>query len=392
MKIVQAANFVAPHSGGIRTTLRSLAAGYAAAGHEVVQVVPGERDGVVHTRHARVYTVKAPQVPGTGYRVLTDLWHVVSLLRSIEPDRLEIHDRATLRLLGRWARRNGVGSLVVSHERLDRLMSQWTPKALRGILPVVAAADRSNAALAAAFDAVVTTTAWAAAEFVRVGVTNLRQVPLGVDLDRFHPGRADASLRRAFARDRELLLVHASRLSPEKRGDLAIDALAELVRRGVPARLVIAGDGAGRARYERLAADLPVVFLGFVADRDRLAALLASADVVLAPGPVETFGLAALEAMACGTAIVVHHASALAELVVPGAGVAAAGSGWTFADGVQELAARPAAQRCAAARARAEQYPWSAAVDGFLAVHRTLGEHGGAAGDGERRSGVRRAA
>jgi alpha-1,6-mannosyltransferase len=369
MKIVQAANFVAPHSGGIRTTLRNLAAGYTAAGHDVVQIVPGDRDGVIRTRNARVHTVKAPQVPGTGYRVLTDLWHIVSLLGAEEPDRVEIHDRATLRLLGRWARRAGVSSLVVSHERLDRLMSQWTPKPLRGILPVTAAADRSNAALAASFDTVVTTTAWAGAEFVRLGVPNLRQVPLGVDLALFHPSRADTSLRRALARERELLLVHASRLSPEKRGDLAIDALAELVRRGVPARLVIAGDGPSRARYERLAAGLPIVFLGFVADRNRFAALLASADIILAPGPVETFGLAALEAMASGTAIVVHHASALAELVVPGAGCIAAGSGWTFADGVQELLERPTADRAGAARARAEQYPWSATVAGFLEAH-----------------------
>jgi alpha-1,6-mannosyltransferase len=385
MKIVQAANFVAPHSGGIRTTLRHLAAGYADAGHHVVQIVPGERDGVIHTPHARVHTVRAPQVPGTGYRVLTDLWHILSVLDHEQPDRLEVHDRATLRLLGRWARRHDVGSLVVSHERLDRLMSQWTPKRLQGILPLTAAADRSNTALAAVFDAVVATTAWAAAEFVRIGVTNLRQVPLGVDLARFHPGKADPSLRRAFARESELLLVHASRLSPEKRGSIAIDTLAELLRRGVPARLVIAGDGPSRSRYERLAADLPVVFLGFVADRDRLASLLATADVVLAPGPVETFGLAALEALASGTAIVVNHASALAELVVPGAGVAAAGCGWTFADAVQELTERPASDRADAARARAEQFPWSTTVTGFLDVH-GIGGRPGPAGAGFRKA------
>nr|MDT0666276.1 glycosyltransferase [Micromonospora sp. DSM 115978] len=154
-----------------------------------------------------------------------------------------------------------------------------------------------------------------------------------------------------------MLLVHASRLSPEKRGDLAVDALAELVRRRVPARLVVAGDGPSRARLERRAAGLPVVFLGFVNDRERMASLLATADVVLAPGPVETFGLAALEAMASGTPTVVHHASALAELVVPGAGVAAAGSGWTFADAVQELLEVPVADRTAAARGRAECFP-----------------------------------
>ncbi len=173
-------------------------------------------------------------------------------------------------------------------------------------------------------------------------------------------------LRRAFARDSEVLLVHASRLSPEKRGDTAVDALAELVRRGVAARLVVAGDGPARDRLARHASGLPIVFLGFVADRNRLARLLATADAVLAPGPVETFGLAALESMASGTPVVVHHGSALAELVVPGSGIAAAGSGWTFADGVQALLALDPDVRRRAARARAEQFPWDVTVDGFL--------------------------
>ncbi|THJ76323.1 glycosyltransferase [Candidatus Frankia alpina] len=374
MKIVQAANFVAPASGGIRTTLRHLAAGYTAAGHEVVQIVPGERDEADQRPDALVLRVRAPRLPGTGYRVITQPWRVADLLDREQPDRLEVHDRATLRPLGGWARRRGVPSLVVSHERLDRLLGTWTPSALRGVLPVTAAADRANASLAAAFDAVVTTTAWAAAEFIRLGTPNLRHIPLGVELDRFHPDHRDRTLRRAFARDQEALLVVASRLAPEKRVDTAVDAVAELVRRRVAVRLVIAGDGAHRGRLERRAAGLPVTFLGFVADRERLAGLLASADLALAPGPVKTFGLAALEALASGTPVVVNHASALAELVVPGVGAIAAGSGFTFADAVVDLlsaspAGDPERRAAARARARAEQFTWSATVAGFLACH-----------------------
>ncbi|CAO5254729.1 glycosyltransferase [Frankia sp. AgKG'84/4] len=372
MKIVQAANFVAPNSGGIRTTLGHLAAGYAGAGHEVVQIVPGDRDGEEQTPHARVLRVRAPRLAGTGYRIITQPWRVAALLDQERPDRLEVHDRATLAPLGRWARRRGVPSLVVSHERLDRLLGTWTPPSLRGVLPVTAAADRANAALAGSFGTVVTTTAWAGAEFVRIAAPNLRHIPLGVELDGFHPDCRDRTLRRAFARDREALLVVTSRLSPEKRVDLAVDAVAELVRRRVPVRLVIAGDGAARGRLERRAAGLPVTFLGFVADRHRLAELLASADVAFAPGPVETFGLAALETLASGTPVVAHHASALAELMVPGVGLVAAGSGFTFADAALELLDVTPAERAArrgAARARAEGFTWSATVDGFLACH-----------------------
>ncbi|SQD93410.1 GDP-mannose-dependent alpha-(1-6)-phosphatidylinositol dimannoside mannosyltransferase [Parafrankia sp. Ea1.12] len=374
MRIVQAASFVAPASGGIRTTLRHLAAGYAGAGHEVVQIVPGAADGEERTAHARIITLRAPLLPGTGYRVLAEPWRVAAVMERERADRIEIHDRATLRPLGRWARRQGVRSLVVSHERLDRLLGLWTPAPLRGVLPVRAAADRSNRALAAGFDTVVATTGWAATEFVRIGAPNLSQVPLGVELDRFQPANHDRTLRRAFARDREILIVAATRLSPEKRVDIALAAVAELVRRRVPVRLVIAGDGASRARLERLAAGLPVAFLGFVADPRRLAGLLATADLAFAPGPIETFGLAALEAMASGTAPVVHHASALAELVADpagdgAAGTSAAGTGFTFADAALDLLSIDPDRRRDAARARAERFPWSATIDGFLRCH-----------------------
>jgi alpha-1,6-mannosyltransferase len=301
--------------------------------------------------------------------MITEPWRVTAMLDEARPTHLEVHDRTTLRRLGRWARRNGVHSLVVSHERLDRLLGAKTPASLRGVLPVRAAADVTNRTLAAGYDTVVTTTRWAAAEFLRLGVNNLRQVPLGVDLDRFGTEWADRSLRRAFARDSDVLLVAISRMDPEKRVDIAIDALAELVRRKVPARLVLAGDGSGRRELERRAAGLPVVFLGFVADRQRLSALLASADVGLAPGPVETFGLAALEAMASATPVVVHHGSAMAELLDPRCGRVAAGCGYGFADAIEEVLALDEADRRVAARARAEMFPWSATVAGFLSVH-----------------------
>ncbi len=89
----------------------------------------------------------------------------------------------------------------------------------------------------------VCTTGWAAAEFRRLHVRNLRQVPLGVDLDCFRPSNRDTGLRAQFAEPGQPLLVHCSRLSPEKRPERAIGALAELRRRGVPAVLVVAGDG-----------------------------------------------------------------------------------------------------------------------------------------------------
>lgn len=359
--LVQTANFVTPTSGGLRTALDALATGYAAAGHDVVQVLPGPRAETVDTTWGRQITVRAPEVPGTGYRLVLRAQQVADVLEGLRPDRLEVHDRTTLRSLGGWAAGRGVPSLVVSHERLDRLLTQW----LSPRLPCQRLADRSNAALAAHFDAVVCTTAWAAQEFQRLGVGRLVRVPLGVDLERFSP-QDPTSL--GDPRTRELVLLLASRLSKEKRPELAIDTVAELVRRGRRVRLVVAGDGPMRHALEQRALGLPVSFLGFVRDRAEMARLLGSSDVVLAPGPIETFGLAALESLSCGTPVVANALSALREVLGP-SGEAVGGTPRSFADAVERVVSRPADERRRAARARAEQFPWSATVRGFLDTH-----------------------
>jgi len=360
-RIVQAANFVTPTSGGLRTALQQLCAGYRAAGHEVVQVLPGPRDAVVETAWGRQVVLRAPEAVGTGYRLLADPRRVQRVLAGLAPDRLEVHDRSTLRGLGRWARRQGVPSLVVSHERLDRLLRQWLPAQL----PLDRVADHSNRALADGFDDVVCTTSWAAQEFTRIGAP-VRLVALGVDLEQFRP---DRSRRPWLAGDRELLLVMASRLSKEKRPELAVEAVRELLRRGHAVRLVVAGDGPLRRSLQRRASGLPVVFAGHVGGRDAMARLLSAADVVLAPGPVETFGLAALEALACGTPVVCSMHSAL-PAVLGAAGRACPSAAFCVADQVEHLMGSDERVRRRTARRRAEQFPWSRTVDGFLGVHR----------------------
>lgn len=367
LRIVRLANFVAPASGGLRTALRELGAGYREAGHQPVLIIPGETESDETTSQGRVITLPGQPVPGTGgYRVLTGRRRLARLLQALEPDRLEVSDRTTLRWTGEWARRRRVPALMVSHESVDGVVGTWgVPASLSR-----AAADVLNRRTAYAYTRVLCTTDWAAREFRRVGAANVVHAPLGVDLARCHPSLHDPGLHRELSGEAPVLLALCSRLSPEKRPLLALDALAELRRRGVDAALVVAGDGPLRARMrERVRAQrLPVIFSGHIGDPADLAALQATADVVLAPGPAETFGLAALEALACGTPVVASSRSAVPALMGP-AGTVAGGEGRFFADGVQRLLARPEADRRGTARARAEQFPWRAAVDAFLDAH-----------------------
>ncbi|MEU2337485.1 glycosyltransferase [Streptomyces sp. NPDC006654] len=367
LRIVRLANFVAPSSGGLRTALRELGKGFVAAGHDSVLIVPGERYSDRDEEQGRVITLPGPLLPGTGgYRVLVDKRRVQTLLEHLAPDRLEVSDRTTLRWTGRWARRARIPAVMVSHETADGVLRTW------GLSENMSrrTADALNARTAHTYARVVCTTEFAEREFVRIGARNVVRAPLGVDLVSRHPSLRDSDLRARYAREDETLLVMCSRLSVEKRPGTALDAVDAMVRRGRRVVLVVAGDGPLRERLEQRARErrLPVAFLGHVSDRGTLGALQASADVCLAPGPAETFGLAALEAMACGTPVVASASSALPE-VIGSAGATAADRGEAFADAVETILERPVAERRETARARAECFGWRTAVEAFLDAH-----------------------
>lgn len=141
------------------------------------------------------------------------------------------------------------------------------------------------------------------------------------------------------------------------------------MRRGVPAHLTVLGQGPLRNQLIERAKDLPVSFHSYIRDRQELAAIMRRADVAIAPGPLETFGLAALEALACGVPTVCPDEGALAEVVQDG-GIAAPSDPQLFADAVLELIRRPDARELA--RAQAETFSWEHSADEMLAIHEEL--------------------
>jgi len=368
MRIAHIANFYGPTSGGLRTAMHALGSGYLERGHEVLLVVPGPADADEQTPYGRRITVRSPLVPFSGgYRVITRTREVRGILTGFAPDVLEVSDRTTLRSLGGWASARGIPSAFFAHERADGILHANLPSWLDERLPVESMADWHNKGTRRRFTTVVCTTEYARAEFTRAGLESVK-VPLGVDLDRFHPRNANAEVRARYVSAGESLVLMASRLSKEKHPELAIEAVRLLTERGRKVRLVSAGTGNIETQMRVLAKGLPVTFLGFVTDATLFAQLLASADAVVAPGPIETFGLAALEALASGTPAVVNAASALPE-VVGDAGEAAGGTPEAFADALEAVLARDADERREASRARAETMPWSATVERMLALH-----------------------
>ena len=371
MHVVQVANFYGPHSGGLRTTMQELGRGYQARGHQATLIVPGEYHDDEQTPWGRRITIAASRVPGAGgCRIISDLDRLVAILDEIKPDRLEVSDRTTLRCLGWWAAASGVPAFMWAHERVDGVLSAFLP----GPWPSRFMADVWNRSTVRRFERVVCTTEFAAAEFDRIGWRGVTHVPLGVDLDMFNPQLRDEQFRsELLGPGIDTLVVLCSRLSKEKRPMDAFDTLSALRRRGVRARLVVMGTGPLDAKLRKLARRLPVTMLGHCSERAQVARVLAAADVVLSPGPIETFGLAALESLASGTPVVACQSSAVGEVIAGGGGIVSPPCPEHYADSVLAVLAEPESVRRAAARKRAEEFPWSRTVDALLSLHGASG-------------------
>jgi len=140
-------------------------------------------------------------------------------------------------------------------------------------------------------------------------------VPYGVDLTRFRPARNGA-------RAEGVVIGSVGRLSREKGLDDLLRAAAQLIKRGAPIRVVLAGDGPERARLIKLAQQLEIEtrvdFRGEVA-HDQVPAVLNELDVFVMPSRAEGFGVAALEAAAMELPVVASRVHGIPDVVSDGA-------------------------------------------------------------------------
>jgi N-acetyl-alpha-D-glucosaminyl L-malate synthase BshA len=142
-------------------------------------------------------------------------------------------------------------------------------------------------------------------------------IPNFVNCDVFQPADSD-SRRGEFAPEDEKILVHLSNFRPVKRVTDVVE-IFHLVRQQMPAKLLMIGDGPERTAAEWLVRDKrltsDVIFLG---KQNQVQELLNCADVLLLPSDLESFGLAALEGMACGVPAVCSKVGGVPEVFTDG--------------------------------------------------------------------------
>lgn len=139
-----------------------------------------------------------------------------------------------------------------------------------------------------------------------------------VNCDLYARSAGSPEVRREYAKDEERILVHLSNFRPVKRVTDVVE-IFDRVRKKMPAKLLLMGDGPDRSRAEWLAVQKgihqDVLFLG---KQDNVSEKLAIADVLLLPSELESFGLAALEGMACEVVPVATRVGGIPELVEHG--------------------------------------------------------------------------
>jgi alpha-1,6-mannosyltransferase len=355
--VLDISEYYGPDSGGVRTYLHEKAR-YVAARPWLRQVVvlPGAEDTVRTADGVRVYRVRSPRIPFQDtYRVLSGSAAVRRIVERERPDLIEVGSAYGAPWIARRAARGGAVPLIwYFHAHLPRIVAPLGAHDRAVARAGARLAERYVRAVASRMDRVFVATDVVKADLERLAIPNVERIPLGVDIGAFHPDR-----------------LYTGRFTKEKQ--LLAAARAWPLVRTANATLLLVGAGP-QVRTLNEVGDLRIRVLPFESDRERLADLYAAADLYLAPGPAETFGLSAHEAMASGTPVLSVAAGAVAE-AVKRAGCGAtwpAGDGAAMAAAIDRLLPMPEAARGAARSYVEREHAWPIVFDRLFAAYETM--------------------
>lgn len=279
-------------------------------------------------------------------------------LDAFAPDLVHVVNPAVLGLAGIYYSKLHRVPLVASyHTHLPKYLEHYGLGMLEGVLWELLKAMHNQAQLN-----LCTSTAMQE-ELTSHGIERVELWQRGVDVELFQPNLASREVRSRLTQGHpdDPLLLYVGRLSAEKE----IDRIKPVLEAIPNARLALVGDGPYRQELERIFADTPTNFVGYLTGTD-LAAAFASADAFVFPSRTETLGLVLLEAMAAGCPVIAANAGGIPDIVTDGV------NGHLF-DPTDEQGAIAATQKLLDqpearstlrqnARSEAERWGWAAAT------------------------------
>lgn len=379
LTVLDITKFFGDATGGIRTYLLAKAA-YVQSRADLRQilVVPGAQDGLAEEGGVRCYRLRGPRIPfDSSYRFLLATRTTRRIMEHERPDLIEVGSPWLVPWVTRRANRGLKAPLVwFYHTHFPAIIDPGFGE--RGAFRRAAgrAAWSYVRLLSRLYEGILVASESVARQLEAAGVERVHRVALGVDLERFHPLRRSrrAETRARFGLPDAPLAIFVGRFAGEKQIETVLDAWPEVTRR-TGARLVLVGAGPREARLRAHAAAGAVHWVPYVRDRDLLADLVAASDLYIAPGPAETFGLSALEAMASGLPVLSVASGGVADRVrQSGAGALfAPGDAGACCEAALALLEGDLVALGRTARLFAEQHhSWAAAFDGITAVYRQI--------------------
>jgi alpha-1,6-mannosyltransferase len=377
--VLDISEFFGETTGGVRTYLLQKAR-YVEERPELRQVlvVPGARDSIHQGDGVRCYRLHGPYIPTQRpYRFMLATRSTSRIVAHERPDLIEVGSAWCAPWLVHLAtRRLDVPTVWFYHSNFPRIIAPRPHSAGWLRRSASAGAWRYVRRLGRLVDTTIAPSETVVRELQQAGLDNVVHVPLGVDLDRFNPVRRSyaAETRRRFGLPAGRLAMYVGRIAGEKDLDVLLAAWPRVELR-TGARLVIVGDGPARRTLLRTPGGDGAIWLPYQRDRDQLADLFAAVDLAVAPGPAETFGIAAVEALASGNPVLSVNQGGVAETV------ARSGAGMLYASGDADHLAEVAEQllgsdlRSLGVRARRyaeSHHSWNAVFDRLFSVYRRV--------------------
>jgi alpha-1,6-mannosyltransferase len=377
--VLDITKFFGDATGGIRTYLLAKAQHVQRdAALRQILVIPGAEDSLTEEHGVRCYRLRGPRIPfDQAYRFLLATRTTRRIFEHERPDIIEVGSPWLVPWVTKRANRTLRAPMVwFYHTHFPAILDPELP----GIPAYRRIAARASWAhvrrLASLHRATLVASESVAQQLECAGVPRVCRVALGVDLECFHPSRRMVSkeTRRRHGLPDAPLAIFLGRFAEEKQLETVFAAWGEVERR-TGAWLVLVGAGPREAKLRAMAEGRQVRWVPFLKNRSQVADLLAACDVYVAPGPAETFGLSALEAMASGTPVLSVDTGGVADRVrSSGAGVLyAAGDAIACAEAAISLLRGDLRVLGATARAYAEQHhSWRRALDDIFAIYRRI--------------------